>query len=109
MHLHVRVQTVAYHKQDLSNAMYTMLSSSNYFTYCKTTLLIVLLAWIDIHSTSLLAAIQLLHDILKWVGIRAATDPANPEPDLLTTRIRHSRSGSVKKIVLLNLEHKFGH
>ena len=40
---------------------------------------------------------------------RAATDPADPDPDLLTTRIQNSRSGSVKKIFLLNLVQKFGH
>ena len=39
------------------------------------------------------------------VAIRAATDPADPDPDpdLLTTRIQNSRSVSVKKICLLNL------
>ena len=42
---------------------------------------------------------------------RAATDPAdpNPDPDLLTTRIQKSRSGSVKKICLLNLVKAFEH
>ena len=35
---------------------------------------------------------------------RAATDPA--DPDLLITRIQNSRSGSVKKIFLLNLVQK---
>ena len=34
------------------------------------------------------------------VCVRAATDPADqdPDPDLLTTRIQNSRSGSVKRI-----------
>ena len=39
-------------------------------------------------------------------GSRAATDPA--DPDLLTTRIQNSRSGSVKKTFLLSLVQKFG-
>ena len=34
------------------------------------------------------------------VNTRAATDPADLDPDLLITRIQNSRSGSVKKIVL---------
>ena len=42
---------------------------------------------------------------------RAATDPADPDPDpdLLTTRIQNLRSGSVKKICFLNLVQHFGH
>ena len=40
---------------------------------------------------------------------RAATDLADPDPDLLTTRIQNSRSGSVNKTCLLNLVQKFGH
>ena len=38
---------------------------------------------------------------------RAATDP--PDPDLLTTRFKNLRSGSVKKIFLTNLMQKFVH
>ena len=34
----------------------------------------------------------------RWVGDRAATDPADPDPDLLTTRIQNLRSGSVKAL-----------
>ena len=40
---------------------------------------------------------------------RAATEPVDPvDSDLFTTRNRNSRSGSDKKIFLLNLEQKFG-
>ena len=47
--------------------------------------------------------------LLREVSLRAATDSADPDPDLLTTRIQNSRSGSVKKIFLSNLLQKFGH
>ena len=47
--------------------------------------------------------------VLDKVYVRAATDPADPDPDpdLLTTRIQNLRSGSVKELCTTNFCTKF--
>ena len=60
---------------------------------------------LEVYDTSSAPAGDASADSGALVPVRAATDPADPDPypDLLTIRIQNLRSGSVKKICFLNL------
>ena len=83
------------------------------------TAVLIKLAYIQICTIILIATRPPLEmDIIKfchplgsplnlYCTSRAATDPADPDPDLLTTRIQNYRSGSVKEICTTKISIKF--